>query len=227
MNIVNASEFVKAHFRWKWDAPEQADERASTTEAIAALFALTREWFEIVALEIRLGIYDRETLTEASMCPREPFHLLRADSVFNVRVDPLYHSIESRTSILDAEAATAWIDCKLSEARPSDPRYEPSLRDLLVVGSRVRLPGVLTNAPLSVSCYAGEIKVPVDCGWVTAPSVPPGVPDPVSVRITNFYGALRLVLEVFWSAWASEPEPVMPIRDGLLRLRDRGWGVDE
>jgi hypothetical protein len=227
MNIVNASEFVKAHFRWRWDAPEEADERASTTEAIAALFALTREWLEIAALEVRLGIYDRETLVEASMSPREPFHLLRANSAFNVRVDPLYHSIESRTSVLDAETATAWIDCRLSEARPGDARYEPSLRDLLVAGSRVRLPGVTTSAPLSVSCYAGEIQVPVDCGWVTAPSVPSGVPDPVSVRITNLYGSLRLVLEVFWSAWAGAQDPVTPIRDGLLRLRDRGWRVDD
>jgi hypothetical protein len=227
MNIVNASEFVKAHLRWSWDAPEEADERASTTEVVAALFALTRGWLEIAALEVRLGIYDRETLTEASMCPREPFHLLRADSAFDVRVDPLYRSSESRTPILDAATAAAWIDSKLSEVRPSDARYEPSLRDLLVAGSRVRLPDVTTNAPLRVSSYAGEIEIPVDRGWVTAPSAPPGVPDPVSVRITNFYGALRLVLEVFWSAWAGEPEPVTPIRDGLLRLRDRGWRVDE
>jgi hypothetical protein len=78
-----------------------------------------------------------------------------------------------------------------------------------------------------MSCYAGEIEVPVDQGWVTAPVDPPGVPNPVALRIANLDGALRLILEVFWSAWAAEPEPVAPIRDGLLRLRDRGWRVDE
>jgi hypothetical protein len=227
MNIVNASEFVKSHIRWNWDAPEDADEPASATEAINSLLALTRGWLEIAALEVRLGIFDRVSLTDASMSPREPFHLLKAASSSNVRVAPLYRSIETRTSVIDTASVTAWIDDKLSEAHPGDARYEPSLRELLVAGSRVRLPDPTRSAPLRVSCYAGEITVPVDHGWVTTPLAPPGVPDPVSIRITNLYGVLRLIVEVFWSAWASDPEPVTPLREGLARLSNRGWREDQ
>jgi hypothetical protein len=57
INIVNASEAAKSHIRWNWDAPEDADEHASATEAITALLALTRGWFEIAPLEARLGIF--------------------------------------------------------------------------------------------------------------------------------------------------------------------------
>lgn len=227
MNIVNASESVKTHIRQIWEAPEDADERAAASEAVAALFALAGGWLDIVALEIRLGLYDRETCTEAGMRPGEPFHLLRAESVQNVRVNPTYRAMESRTKTLDACAAVTWVNDMLSQASIGDARYEPSVRELLVAGLRARLPGSVTSDSLKVSCYAGEIEIPVDRGWVTAPATPPGVPDPVSLRITNLDGALRLVLEVFWSAWANAPEPSPAIRDGLSRLHARGWRVDE
>jgi hypothetical protein len=180
-----------------------------------------------VAVEIRLGLYDRETFTDASTRLPAPFHLLRADSAVNVRVEPTYRSIESRTPVLDAAATTAWADRHLADSRIVDARYEPSLRELLVAGSRARLPDAGTSEALRASCYAGEIEVPIDHGWVTAPRNPPGVPDPVSVRITNLDGQLRLVLEVFWSAWADDPERPAPIRNGLSRLHNRNWRVDE
>jgi hypothetical protein len=180
-----------------------------------------------VALEVRLGLYDREIFTEASMRPRDPLHLLRRDPAPNVRVEPMYRPAESRTSVLDAVTAIAWIEGKLIEAHVGDGRHEPSLRELLVAGARVHLPDSVTSEPLGASCYAGEIEVPVDHGWVAAPRNPPGVPDPVSVGITNLDGQLRLVLEVFWSAWADDPERPAPIRRGLSRLRERGWRADE
>ena len=227
MSIVDASEAPQAHIRWTWETPENADERAVAAEAVTALFALANGWLDIVALEVRLGLYDREIFTEASTRPRDPLHLLRRDSAPNVRVKPMYRPAESRTSILNAATAIAWIESKLIEARVGDGRHEPSLRELLVAGARVRLPDSVTTEPLRVSCYAGEIEVPVDHGWVTAPRNPPGVPDPVSVGITNLDGQLRLVLEVFWSAWADDPERQASIRDGMSRLHHRDWRIDE
>lgn len=227
MSIVNASEFVKTHIRWTWETSENANERAIMTEAVTALFALADGWLDVVAVEIRLGIYDSETFTEASTRPPAPFHLLRADSAVNVRVEPTYRSIESRTSVLDAASTTAWIDRHLADSSVADARYAPSLRELLVAGSRTRLPDAGTSEALRVSCYAGEIEVPIDHCWVTAPRNPPGVPDPVSLRITNFDGQLRLILEVFWSAWADDPERPAPTRRGRSRLHDRNWRVDE
>jgi hypothetical protein len=80
---------------------------------------------------------------------------------------------------------------------------------------------------LKIGCYAGEVEVPIDDGWVAAPSDPPGIPDPVTLEITNTDGALRLILEVFWSPWAAAPDPPLAIREGLSRLQARGWHVDQ
>jgi hypothetical protein len=226
MNIVEASESPQTHIRWSYEAPENADEQAVASEAVAALFALADGWLDIVALEIRIGLYDHDTLTEASLRPSAPFHLLRRDSDSDVRVDPTYRPIESRSSVQDTSATIAWLGGTFSEVH-CDARHEPSLRELSIAGSRARLPAPTPAETLTVRCYAGEIEVPVDHGWVHAPTVPDGVPDPVSVRITNLDGALRLVLEVFWSPWADAPERPQALRDGVLRLRDRGWRVDE
>lgn len=225
MNTVEASESPQTHIRWNWEAPENADEHATAAEAVAALFALTDGWLDIVGIEIRIGLYDHEIFTEASLRPSAAFHLLRLDSSPNVRIDPTYCPIESRTSLLDASATTAWLDSKLSEVQ-RDARYEPSLRELSVAGSRARLPAPTLAEALTLRCYAGEIEVPIDHGWVHAPTAPDGVPDPVSLRIANLDGALRLVLEVFWSPWADAPERPQAIRDGLSRLEARGWHVD-
>lgn len=224
MNIVEASESPQLHVRWTWEAPENADEQASASEAVAAVFALADGWLDIVAIEVRLGLYDREIFTEASLRPSAPFHLLRRDPS-SVRVDPTYRPIESKTTVLDARTASAWLDSKLSELQ-HDARYEPSLRELNVVGSRARLPVGSPPQALRLTCYAGDIEVLVDDGWVHAPMAPDGVPDPVSLRIANLDGALRLVLEAFWSPWADAPERPQPIRGGLSRLEARGWTMD-
>ena len=226
MTIVNASEFVKAHFRWIWEAPEDTGERTVAAEAVTALFVLAEGWLDIVALEARLGLYDREIFTEAQARPRDQFQLLRLEPANHVRIKPMYRPTEARTATLDAATAASWVDSKLAEETAPDARYELSLRELLVAGSRARLPDSVSSEPLTVSCYAGEIEVPVDRGWVTAPAHPPGVPNPVSLRIANLDGALRLVLEAFWSPWAGDQAPIPPIRDGLLRLAARGWHAD-
>jgi hypothetical protein len=222
MNIVEATESPQTHIRRNWEAPENATEREVAFEAVAAFFALADGWLDVVSLEIRIGLFDHETLTEASRRPNAPFHLLRRDSQSDVRVDPTYRSIESRTSILDTSAAIAWLDGIFSEVH-GDAQHEPSLRELSVAGSRARLPAPADAETVTVRCYAGEIKIPVDHDWVHAPLVPDGVPDPVSLRITNLDGALRLVLEVFWSPWADAPERPEVIRDALARLEARGW----
>jgi hypothetical protein len=227
MSIVNASEFVKTHIRWIWEAPDDEDERVVAAEAVTALFALAEGWIDIIALEARLGLYDHEILTEAQLRPPEPFHLLHVQPSGEARIKPTYRPLESQASTLDAATATTWIDAKLLATPVPESRYTPSLRELLLAGSRVRLPEDVPGKLLKVSCYAGEIDVPVDSGWVTAPSTPPGVPSPISLRITNLDGLLRLVLEVFWSPWASAPVAVAPIRDGLARLKTRNWRLDE
>jgi hypothetical protein len=222
MNIVEASEAPQTHIRRNWEARENADEHEVASEAIAALFALADGWLDIVSLEIRIGLYDNDTFTEASLRPTAPFHLLRRDSQSEVRVDPTYRSVESRSSVLDTSATIAWLDGIFAEAH-RDARHEPSLRELSVAGLRARLPAAAEAETITVRCYAGEIEVPIDHGWVHAPTVPDGVPDPVSLRITNLDGELRLVLEVFWSPWADAPERPQAIRDGLARLDARGW----
>src|SRR4051812_9021782 len=115
MNIVEASESPQTHIRRNWEAPENADEREVASEAVAALFALADGWLDVVSLEIRIGLYDHETFTEGSLRPNAPFHLLRRDSQFDVRIDPTYRSVESRTSILNTSAAIAWLDRIFSE----------------------------------------------------------------------------------------------------------------
>jgi hypothetical protein len=227
MSIVNASEFVKTHIRRTWEAAEDANERTVAAEAVAAVFAAADGWLEVVALEASLGFYDREIFTEAADRPQQPWQLIRLQGADQVRVKPMYRPIESWTSAIDATSACAWIQAKLSETEAPSERYEASLRELLVSGSRVRLPGAASSESLRLECYAGAIDVPVDRGWVTAPFAPHGVPDPVSVRLTNLDGALRLTIDVFWSAWASAPEPVPAIKDGLARLEARGWREDE
>jgi hypothetical protein len=225
MTIANASESVKAHVWLRWEAPEDADERTNAHAAVAAVFALAGTWLELAAVEARIGLYDRTIFTEGSIMPREPYHILRSSS--NARVTPWYRSIESRIVTLDIEATTAWIASKLTEAHVDDARYEASLRELLVAGSRVRLPEGITGTTLSATCYAGEIAIPIDRGWVTAPTDPPGVPDPVAVRIANEDGVLSLTLELFWSPWEDELDRPSPLTDGLKRLAALGWTPDE
>jgi|ERR1044071_8182902 hypothetical protein len=227
MIIANASEFVKAHTRWIWEAPEHADERTVAVEAVAAVFDAAGGWLDIAALEARIGLYDHEIFTEADTRPKDAFHLLRSQSIEHVRIKPMYRPIESVTAVLNTAAAIAWVEAALSDVQISERRYEPSLRELLVAGSRARLPESDSSERLRIRCYAGEIEVPVDHGWVTAPSDPPGVPNPVALRLANLDGILRLVIDVFWSPWAEETEPVPAIRDGLIRLETRGWRADE
>jgi hypothetical protein len=88
MNTVNASESVQAHVQWSWNAPEEADERASAVEAVDALLALADGWLENAALEIRLGTFDRERFTEAPMSLLDSYHLLCADVSSGVRIAP-------------------------------------------------------------------------------------------------------------------------------------------
>lgn len=227
MNTANASEFVKTHIRYVWEAPESADERTVATEAVAALYSIASGWIDILALEARIGFYDQRVLTEAQARPAEPYHLLRSTAVGDTRIKPQYRPIEMQASVLDVAAAGSWVDAKLSEVRVDESCYEPSLRELLVVGLRAQLPGNDSSEQLRVSCYAGEIDVTTEGGWVAAPADPPGVPDPISLRLTNLDGALRMILEIMWSPWASDTEPVAPVREGLARLEARGWRTDE
>lgn len=224
---INASEIVKTHIRWVWDVPENIEQRVVAREVAGALFAMAGDWLDIVALEARVGLYDPNIFTEADLPFQIPWNLLRRDPSGDVQVEPRYRVVESLTSELDLATTIAWIDSQLAEARVSAETYEPSLRELRVAGARVHVPNDLDDEVVTVDCYAGEVQIPVDNGWVTVPATPSGMPSPITLRIDNFDGQLRLVLEVFWSLWASDPDPVAPIRDGLRRLEGRGWRQDE
>lgn len=232
INIAHAYEHSIAYRVLLWDALEDADEAAIAKEAVGFLFAFTTSWLEPVALEARIGLYDREIFTEAAIKPPARFHMLLLDPAPpSVRVSPMYQPIVSRVASLNVDTAAAWIASKRAEANVADARYEVSLRGLLVPGCRVRLPDGVTGSTLSLTCYTGTIQVPIEHrdggAWISAPQEPDGIPDSVSLRITNQDGGLRLILYVSWSPWVDELDQPSPLSDSLKRLEALGWTPNE
>jgi hypothetical protein len=95
MEIANASEFGKTHIRWISEPPEQVSERAIAAKGVAAIFAVANAWLDVTAIEIRLGFYDHQRLTEADIAPREPHHLLRLESPSTAPVHSAYRPVEA------------------------------------------------------------------------------------------------------------------------------------
>jgi len=218
MGNVNASESVKAHVRWTWEALDGATEREIAQQAVAAIFRVAEGWLEIVALEARLGLVDREAFIEADQ-PANPFQLLLEAGRDGVRVTPMYRTAEAQVAKLDEVAAQAWIAEMLEEAM--DERYEASVRELLVAGQRVKISD--GGRVLTLASSAGEVEIGTTDGWVSAPASPPGIPDPVALRIANEGGALRMILEVFWSIWTGEHDIAAAVQRAAASLERQGW----
>jgi hypothetical protein len=226
---VRAEERPIERLRLEWDAPEEVDERAIAGESISALLAFTSTWLEPLAIEARVGCYDREILTEGRARPELPFHLLVAEQrPAEVNIKPLYQSIEFYAPVLSSHAVLSAVERALSQSCGDDDRYQTSLRELLVRASCTRLPAGWTGESLPVECYAGTIAIPLERrnggAWLAAPPVGYGLQQPVELLVENWDGYLRLAIDIHWSPWAGEfDRPTSPLAEAIARLAARGW----
>jgi hypothetical protein len=232
MTTVRSEERPIERVRLEWEAPEQAEERAIAAEGVAALFAFAGAWLEPLAIEARVGCFDRELFTEAKVRPEHPFHLLVAEPRPGevgaaVRMKPAYASVESRAAVLSSHEVQSWLDRALSQPC-GDERYQTSLRELDVRASRTRLPAGWTGDSLAVECYAGTVAIALERrdggAWLAAPPAAYGLQQPVELSVENRDGYLRLAIDIHWSPWAGELDrPTSPLADAVARLAARGW----
>lgn len=226
---ARAEERPIERLRLEWEAPDGADERAVAAEAIAALFSVAGAWLDPLAIELRVGCYDREIFTEGKLRPDQPFQLLvHEPRPAEVRIKPIYDSVESRVPALSSHEVASWIERALSQSCGDDERYQMSLRELDVLASRVRLPGNEASDRLVLDCYAGTVAIPMErrdgVAWVTAPPAGYGVQQPVELSLENRDGYLRFAIDIYWSPWVGEIDrPGSALAEAVARLTKRGW----
>jgi hypothetical protein len=223
------------HLSLEWTSPEGADQRDIAREAVEALFAVTEEWMEIHALEVRAGCCDPDTFTDiAEVNPPGAFQLLvREPRRTDLSMDPTYRAIETRAPRIDRETVTTLVARMLAEMCGDSRRYETALDELIIHASSIPLPPGWTDLDrLALECYAGEIAIPVEQRdgrlVVAAPPVQWLIPQPVAVALMRINDRLRITVDVFWSPWAGELDrPDSALAQGVARVRSRGWGAPE
>jgi hypothetical protein len=226
---VRAEERPIERLRLEWEAPDEADERAIASESVSAVFAFAGAWLEPLAIEARVGCYDHELLTEGKARPENPFHLLVVEPrPAEIRIQPIYQSVESRAAVLSSDEVQSSVERVLSQSCGDDERYQTSLRELEVRASRTRLPEGWTGESLVVECYAGTIAIPLERrdggAWLAAPPAEYGLQQPVELSVENRDGYLRLAIDIHWSPWAGDlARPNSPLAEAVARLAARGW----
>lgn len=231
---VRAEERPIERLRLEWEAPDEADERAIAAESVSALLAFAGPWLEPLAIEARVGCYDREILTEGKARPESPFHLLVVEPrPAEVQIKPMYPSVESPATALSSHEVQSSIERALSQSCGDDERHQTSLRELDIRASRTRLPAGWTGEnpaaeSLAVECYAGTIAIPLErrdgSAWLAAPPAGYGLQQPVELSVENRDGYLRLAIDIYWSPWAGELDrPSSPLAEAVARLAARGW----
>jgi len=232
MKVATASEGPAAHLWMEWPSPEGSNQRNDASEAIDALFILTGDWLEVLALEVRVACYDREIYTETTeLRLRQPYHLLvRKPRFADVSINQMYKEVvETSQAVISRTTTSSWIDKILSQSCGTAERYETSLREVDVLASRTLLPlewGY--SEALALECYAGIVTIRVQrCdgrGAVLAPPAGYIVRQPVVISIESIDDALRLTVNVYWSPWVGElTRPDSPLAKGIALLESRGW----
>lgn len=219
------------HLSLEWMSPEGADQRAIAREAVEALFTMTGDWMEILALELRAGCCDRDTFADtAEVDPPGAFQLLvREPRRPDISMDPTYRAIETRAHRIDQQTVVTFVAGMLSQKCPDPHRYETALDELIVQASSTPLPPGWTDIDsLALECYAGQIAIPVERhGGRPVVSAPPArylIRQPVSISLMRITDWLSITVDVFWSPWEEELAlPDSPLSQGIARLRSRGW----
>ena len=207
--------------------PDDEDERAVASELAAALLVFAGDWWQPVAVEALLGGMQRETLRETEG-PAAPFQLLLESPRPPVEVRSLYGGVETCVPRISREALARWLDHAL--AQPCrEPESETSVKQVVVLASRVRVSDLLGTSEASVQLDSnmGLLTVPIarrdDGAWIEAP---PGhlVQQPVSVSLDNDGGSARFHVHVHWTPWVGEATRAdSPLARGVARLIGRGW----
>ena len=206
---ARAEERTLERLRLEWEASAEADERSIATEAIAALLSFANTWLEPLAIEARVGCYDREIFTEGDTSPTNPFHILAAEpKPAAVRITPVYYSVESYAPALSSREVQSWVERALSQSCGEGDRFQISLRGLDVRASRTCVPAGWAGDSLAVECYAGTIAIPLEARdgavWVAAPPATYGLRQPVELSVENRDGYLRFAIDIYWSPWVGE-----------------------
>lgn len=229
---ARAEERPIERLRLGWEAPTDADERALATEAVTALLSFAGAWLEPLAIEARVGCYDREIFTEGKRRPTNPFHLLAVrPQPAEVRIKSIYNAVWSHARALSDREVQSWVERVLSQSCGEDDRYQISLRELDVRASRTCLPAGWAGENLALECYAGTIAIPLEprdgAVWVAAPPAAYGLQQPVELSVENQDGYLRLAIDIYWSPWVGDIDrPNGPLAGAVARLAERGWEPD-
>ena len=233
--IAYAGDHAVERLRLEWTAPDDSSQREIADEAIAAVAAFSGSWVDALALEARMGCYDREILTETSSAPPNEFRGLRCEP-FPRDLEPrryqhVSEELQEQVSRMSPDAIRAWIDRAL--ARPCGPadRFETSLRNLYVQAARLVLPPHwATGTALALECYTGTIAVPIEqrsgLAWIAAPMAGYGLHMPLELHMDNVDDGLGFEIQIYWTPWVGELErPESALAQAVARLVVRGWQI--
>jgi hypothetical protein len=220
--------------RREWVASADISERALAHAAAEALLELCRGWIVPLAVEARIGCFDRQAnYASEGIAPPRPHHLLHATplppglALEHSYVDPEISSVRR----IEREPLVTWIDRLLEQQCPDPARMEPTLLTLLLTVCQVKLPPVSVTGDSLVLGWSGNtVVVPLETAdgalWAAGPRLMYPECPPISVAFTNDNGAWLLDIKLYWTLWRGELDrPGSDLYEAVQRMEQRGWNA--
>ena len=212
-----------------WEPDTDCSQRGYSEEMAGAMFAFAAGWLEPLAIEMMVGCYDRDILTESATQPAQAYHLLRTEAPTDVDASPAYRSaLVQPHQELTHQTVMSSLGVMLSQSCGDAAKYETSLRRVWLNASRVRLALAASELSVALTHSTGESAIRIehrsDGQWIAGPQVQSGAPQPIGIDITNCDDTLRFAIDVFWSPWVAGSGAQAPLlQEAVSRLLARGW----
>lgn len=220
--------------RREWIAPADSSERALAHAAAEALVKFCSGWITPLAVEARIGCFDREArYAPASAKPPRPHQILRIDrwpagvELYHFYVEPEISSVPR----IERESLVTWIDRLLEQQCPDAARMEPTLLTLLLTACQIKLPrSFAPGDSLVLGWREGTVTVPLETAdgavWAAGPRSMYPIRPPLSVELSNDDGAWRLDVNLYWTLWRGELEqPGSDLYQAVHRMEQLGWNA--
>jgi hypothetical protein len=239
-SIIVAHEEPHLTIRLELEPDEGVEQQALARQAIVAIDAVTAGWLEPLAWEMTVGCLDTESMdVPMNRHPSQPYWLLRKEQIpIGIEIRPFHgNHVFVTEPVLSSDPLDTWVAKALAQDCDQAPRFIPCWRRFWSLAMRARLPRTVSNLGhqnLSISCYAGNLAIPLeytgDDAWVSGRPAGYVMGPPLSLTARNEDGLLvTLDLAVYWSLWIDDPAGRAQVEaavDRVLAL-DGGWRRSE